>query len=360
MSGFGWLAQGAVIGARFDLGWRVNRLYCPTTANESHLLRYDLMNRPFHSSLLPWSKPLWLLVLCLNAMGCGATKSFTATEQLLMSDAVDSTVAKIDFSPLDGQRVYLDTTFLTGARTNPNLPNSALTPQTLINADYVVSTVRQQMIAAGCLIEEKKDEADLVAEIRIGALGTDGHAVTYGIPASNLLSSASTVVAGAPSIPAIPEISFAKKELKSGAAKIAVFAYDRQTHAAVWQSGIEQAGSNSRDTWVLGIGPFQNGTVYGAARFAGKRIFKEKSDDGLAPEHRPGIGLRDRHFFANALKKKPNVEQAQAEPTKEGVVTAAATGTVGTGVLATETTSAVSPTPAAKPAPAPVPAPPKP
>lgn len=237
-----------------------------------------------------------------------------------MSDAVDTTIAKIDFSPLHGRKVYLDTTFLTGARTNPNLPNSALSPQTLINADYVVSSVRQQMIAAGCLIEEKRDDADLVAEVRIGALGTDGHSITYGLPQNNLLSNASSVVGGVPTLPTIPEIAFAKKELKSGAAKIAVFAYDRQSHQAVWQSGIEQAGSNSRDTWVLGVGPFQRGTIYGATRFAGKSLFDRDADDVLPEQQRQAVGIRDRHLFVHS--QPPEKAQAVPESQPSQVITA--------------------------------------
>jgi hypothetical protein len=40
-----------------------------------------------------------LLVLGMGLPGCGTTKSVTATEQLLMSDAVDSTIEKWIFVP---------------------------------------------------------------------------------------------------------------------------------------------------------------------------------------------------------------------------------------------------------------------
>ncbi len=104
------------------------------------------------------------------ALGCGTTKSYTATDQLLISDAVDATIAKIDFRPLQGKKIFLDTTYLTGAKTVPGIPNPILGSNNLINADYVISSVRQQMIADGCLIEEKKEDADLIAEVRIGLL----------------------------------------------------------------------------------------------------------------------------------------------------------------------------------------------
>lgn len=208
----------------------------------------------------------WLAAALL--MGCGTTKSFTATEQLLVSDAVDSTVSKIDFRPLAGKKVYLDNTFVPSQKGVPN-PN----PQ-LVHSEYVSSSLRQQMLAAGVYLCDKREEADLIVEARLGALGFDGHSVTYGIPASSSLSTAATSLSGAPLIPLIPELSFAKKEAKQGAAKIALFAYERTTLQPVWQSGIARSSSSARDTWVLGMGPLQYGTIYEGTRFAGSRVLK--------------------------------------------------------------------------------------
>ena len=44
--------------------------------------------------------------------GCGTTKTRNATEQLLISDAVDRSIAVIDFAPLAGKTVYFDTKYL--------------------------------------------------------------------------------------------------------------------------------------------------------------------------------------------------------------------------------------------------------
>ncbi len=175
---------------------------------------------------------------------------------------------QIDFRPLSGRKIYLDTTFVTAAGrqsrcSNANQPgNLGLCYQRSSSAD-------------GCrrlLLVEKREDAEIVCEARCGALGTDGHSVIYGIPASNGIGGVGTIISGTPSIPAIPEISVAKKELKSAASKVAVFAYTRDTREPVWQSGIAQAGSNARDTWFLGIGPWQYGSIYSGTRFAGKRI----------------------------------------------------------------------------------------
>jgi hypothetical protein len=255
---------------------------------------------------------LGFLVFCT---GCGATKSFTATEQLLMSDAVDSTISKMDFRALSGQKVFLDTTFLVGA--GKVIPGVAM-PVNLVNSDYVISALRQQLTAAGCLLVDSRDTADIICEARCGALGTDGHSITYGIPANNFLSTASSVIPGTPSLPTIPELSLAKKEMKSAAAKVAVFAYDRETREPLWQSGVAQAGSSARDTWILGVGPLQYGNIYNGTRFAGKRIrpFATKSDEALLADETNGVDHRGNYLFASKRFEKKQLEGAQTADVK--------------------------------------------
>jgi hypothetical protein len=201
-----------------------------------------------------------LALLAIVYAGCGTTKSQRATEQLLISDAVDRSVASIDFRPLAGRKVYLDTTYVKN-------PTTYLKYDTIVNADYVVSAVRQQMVTAGCLLEDNREAAEYVAEMRVGGLGTDAHDVVFGIPANNSLSSAASLVPSAPALPAIPEISVARKNSQEAAAKIALFAYHRETHRPVWQSGVAQAHSRAKDTWILGAGPFQTGTIHDGTKF---------------------------------------------------------------------------------------------
>jgi hypothetical protein len=255
-------------------------------------------------------------------VGCGATKSFTATEQLLMSDAVDSTITKMDFRALSGQKIFLDTTYVAAAgKVIPGVPM----PANLVTSDYIISALRQQLTAAGCMLVDNRDVADIVCEARCGALGTDGHSVTYGLPANNFLSTATAVIPGTPMLPSIPEISVAKREMKSAAAKIAVFAYDRETREPVWQSGIAQAGSSARDTWVLGVGPLQQGSIYGGSRFAGKKFrpSSTSTDQSSSSPLANGIDYRRRFLFANRIlsqekdsKEEPLVAERTGDSTK--------------------------------------------
>lgn len=257
--------------------------------------------------------------------GCGTTKSVTATEQLLMSDAVDSTVAKMDFRPLAGYKVFLDTTYIAPAgKAIPGLPM----PANLVTSDYVISALRQQLTAAGCMLVDTKDTCEIICEARCGALGTDGHNVTYGLPANNFLSTATAFVPNSPPLPMIPELSLAKRDVKSAAAKIAVFAYDRETREPLWQSGVAQAGSNARDTWILGIGPIQYGSIYRGARFAGKRIDAATlQEDAMMADTRNGIDHRSQHIFASQLFAKESETQLAESKAKENAEGAQGTET---------------------------------
>lgn len=196
-------------------------------------------------------------------------------------------IAQIDFRPLAGQLVYFDTKYL------QNFKGIGFT-----NAEYITSSLRQQMVGAGCLLQEDKESAEYVVEARIGALGSDSHDIVYGIPASNALSTAATVVAGAPAIPTIPEISFARKNDQSAAAKLAVFAYHSESKQRVWQSGMSVAKSTAKDLWFLGAGPFQSGTVYDGVQFAGSEFMARGRQDNI---HRPQLS----HYRERALFNPP-------------------------------------------------------
>jgi hypothetical protein len=105
----------------------------------------------------------WALLGLLAVLaGCGTTKSRDASDQLLLSDAIDRSVANIDFSELSGKKVYFDTKYI-----NPNKATG------LVNTDYIISSLRQQLVASNCLLQEKIEDAEFVVEARVGAVG--GH-----------------------------------------------------------------------------------------------------------------------------------------------------------------------------------------
>jgi hypothetical protein len=188
------------------------------------------------------------------AAGCGTTRvtntQRAATEQLLVSNAVDQSVSQLDFRALAGKTVYFDAQYLASG------PDQG----------YVVSSLRQQLLACGCLLQENRAQATYVVEARSGGIGTDQHSLLFGVPQMNVPS----VVPGQPSL--IPEIPLAKRVDQRGVAKIAVFAYNRRTGRPVWQSGVVHAEGTSKDTWVLGAGPFRRGTLGEPTDIVGQQV----------------------------------------------------------------------------------------
>ncbi len=185
------------------------------------------------------------MVLCSS--GCVLNKSRQATDQLVISDAVDRAVAGIDFSPLSGHKVYFDTKYL-----------ETVKPSAVSNTEYVISSLRQQMVAYDLRLQDKREQADFVVEARVGVLGGDGHELTYGIPGSAALTTASVFLASPIPAPAMPELSLGRRNNQQGTAKIGLFAYDQVTREPVWQAGIAKGASRARDTWVFGMGPFES------------------------------------------------------------------------------------------------------
>ncbi|WP_050986316.1 DUF6655 family protein [Schlesneria paludicola] len=189
-------------------------------------------------------------------VGCGTTRMSdtlrTGTEQMLLSTAIDRSISEMDFEVLSGKDVYFDPQYLRGVS----------------DEGYIISSIRQKLLAEGVFLKAVRDEATYVVEARAGAVGTNRQDVLIGIPQTSLPTGA--VAAGVPT--AIPEIPFAKKTNQKGVAKIAVFAYNQVTGQALWQSGAEPVTADARDTWVLGTGPFQRGSIYTGSNFMGQRI----------------------------------------------------------------------------------------
>jgi hypothetical protein len=252
------------------------------------------------------------MALSAAATGCGLNKSRLATEQLVVSDAVDRAVAEIDFSPLSGRKVFLDTKYLEGVKLSP-----------VGNVEYVISSLRQQMVAYDCRLMEKAEQADFIVEARIGVMANDGHEVTYGVPGSAAMTTASVFLTAPVAAPAMPELSLGRRNHQQGTAKIGLFAYDRETREPVWQSGLAKGASRARDLWLFGLGPYETrGPVRSTAS---SRRKGKKAEIGVSNHaYDPLDAYAGSVVFERALKqdepqpeKKSDVQTAShAEPAK--------------------------------------------
>lgn len=250
------------------------------------------------------------LLLAALLTGCGTTKMTdsprAATEMLLVSQAIDYAVAKMDFTPLNGQTVFLDTTPL---------------EKDVVDKGYAVSLVRQQLLAHGALLQEERTRALYVVELRAGAIGTDRHSVMVGTPAVSLPS----VVPGLPT--SIPEIALMKKNDQRGVAKIGVFAYNRVSGRALWQSGTVEGVSQAKDLWVFGTGPFSRGTIRERTELAGEPLPTlptpaELLGKGDKDKVVPAGTVKEQFFPNNAAPAPPAPVPASLEAVTGGAILA--------------------------------------
>lgn len=246
---------------------------------------------------------LALTMIC----GCGTTRwtdtSRTATEQLLISDAMDRAVSQLDFRALAGRTVFLDTVHIKG----------------VTDSAYLTSTLRQHMLATGCIVRDTKEEADYVAEVRVGAVGTDRNEMMFGVPSVSL-----PVPVAAAGVPAsIPEMQLAKNTKQRAVVKMAVFAYNAKTGRPVWQSGIRPVESSAKDVWIAGAGPFQSGSIYEKPSFGGDKIDIPLVDFG-SRDNQPALAVADDAYFvdepllAEERPEETSVAEAQSNSPAEG------------------------------------------
>jgi hypothetical protein len=130
--------------------------------------------------------------------------------------------------------------------------------------------------------------------MRAGAIGTDRNDLLFGVPSINVPQIYPVQpVPGA----AIPEIPIAKRRDQRAVAKVAVFAYHRETGRPVWQSGLVHQESSANDVWILGAGPFQRGTIYDGTAFAGNTLGEDDDKDGLNQSPRAKVDLTRESTF---------------------------------------------------------------
>ncbi len=248
------------------------------------------------SSIAGCLRTMLLVTAIVSCFGCGKTIRQSGTEQLLTSDAVDQAISRVDFRPMAGQKVFLDTQYIQALK---------LTNPTYVNSDYIISSTRQQLLACGCRLQERQEEADIILEARVGALGSDMHELTYGIPANNSLGAASAVFSGVSTIPTIPEISIARKNNQFAAAKVGYFAYDRVSREPIWQSGPQKGISRAKEYWVMGAGPFQTGEIYDGTLLAGAdQLPWQPPHDTVEKDVDLSVSYWDPHLFRSAKRLK--------------------------------------------------------
>ena len=176
--------------------------------------------------------------VAIGLAGCATIKrsdtARTGLEQLLVSSAIDRALSHIDWSPIRGAPVFVETKYLD-----------------CVDKNYVIVAVHQRLLAHGCTLVEKAEDSAVTLELGSGAVGTDHQELYVGIPEISMPASQI----------ALPKLAIFTRDKSNGTAKLAIIAYDTKTKLPVINSGTSLARSDHSDWSVLGMGPVVSGSV---------------------------------------------------------------------------------------------------
>ncbi len=185
--------------------------------------------------ILRYCSFLALMSCCL--LGCTAAKTSntarTSTEQLLIANAVDQSLDKIDFTPFHGHEVFLNEKYIE-----------------CVDKPYVVASVRHRILKAGGLLVDSADKSVVTVEIRSGAVGTFSSDSFLGLPEVVL-----------PGVVTLPEIRIAEKKSQLGTAKLGIVAFETKSGRALGTGGMSLAQSQDNNWYLAGTGPFRSGEL---------------------------------------------------------------------------------------------------
>jgi hypothetical protein len=182
-----------------------------------------------------------LVLLAVAAMvpACRTSRvsdtSRTGLEQLLISNAVDQTLAKLEFPPVAGQKVYLEEKYLD-----------------CVDKGYVVASIRHRLMTDGARLVDAKDQSEVTIELRSGGVGTDSSKSFVGLPKVDLPM---------PLPLELPEVRMYERQSQFGTAKIGMVAYRTETGEMIFDSGGKLARADDQSWTVFGVGPLQRGSV---------------------------------------------------------------------------------------------------
>ena len=164
--------------------------------------------------------------------GCSITRETnpprTATEQLLISTAVDRAVAGMKLDIPKGASVFVDAANFEG-----------------YDSKYAVASVTERVLQEGGRLAVDRTKADMVVALRSGALSTDEDGYLVGIPAIGV----PVPLMGTLNL---PELALFKKDETRGVAKFAATLYDQRSGALKSVSGASY-GFSHKTHWVIAL-----------------------------------------------------------------------------------------------------------
>ena len=159
-----------------------------------------------------------LLGLGLAATACSThsvtTTARTATEQALLSQAAEATVAELEVGDLRGKSFFVKPDHFEA-----------------FDGKYVLALLHRKLLAAGMLAADKEEEAQVLVYPAVANAAIDERAFMIGIPELPL------AIPGVGALP-LPELALFKREIQRGRNRMHVFGKHAESDALAFESPI--------------------------------------------------------------------------------------------------------------------------
>ena len=216
-----------------------------------------------------------LLGLLFGAGGCTTIRVTdppeTADMEFLMTGAAEDAINKLATDALRDRLVYVDTSWLIPSTqaTGPDASlENALSRQPSLQHLFMVGELRAKLLKSGVRLVSR-DRAQVVLEVRSGALSVNHLEFLLGLPASLIPSSATGGLSQGLNLNT-PELSVLKSTKQYGWASVAIVAYWADSGELVAISGPFVGQTSREDFWIFGTGPRTIGTIPPAQQAQGK------------------------------------------------------------------------------------------
>lgn len=193
-----------------------------------------------------------LLLICGGGTGCATIRVTdpprTATEQFLLSEAARLAIDQISAQGLSGdtlrdRKVYVDSTYFA---------------QTAAEHTFLLGELRAKLFMSGVRLTSKREDAEIILEVRSGGLGIDRLDFLLGLPPLYVpwINDEQT------NLPvALPELAIIKNTRQRGFASVAFVAYWADTGEVFASSGPYVGRTLREDWWFFGTGPKTVGNI---------------------------------------------------------------------------------------------------
>ncbi|MEM8874722.1 MAG: DUF6655 family protein [Planctomycetota bacterium] len=194
--------------------------------------------------------PSTVLLLLVFLAGCSTIRTTdpprTATELFLLNKATELAVEQLSFAELRDRQIFVSAEYVYG------------TFQPSQEQAYLMGEVRARLLNSGARLVNRREDAEIIAEVRVQSLGIDRLEYLFGLPA---ITAASDELAGDGEAVVIPEIAFLRNLRQKGFSALAIVTYWREGGELVSSTPVVVGKTSREDFWIFGVGPQTVGNI---------------------------------------------------------------------------------------------------